>query len=60
MPKKLSISSQSKQDGFINVPVTARTRAGLHELKAAMNVSGQGEVIAKLVEIALAIQKAAR
>jgi hypothetical protein len=60
MPKKSSTSSKSKQDGFINVAVSARTRAGLHELKASMNASGQEQVIEKLVEIALAIQKAAR
>lgn len=59
MPKK-SLPSKSVPDGFINVPVSKQTRAGLHELKVAMNVAGQAEVIEKLVAIALAIQKAAR
>ena len=60
MKKKSPPSNKDVYDGFINVPVKKHTRAGLHELKAAMNVSGQGEVIEKLVDIALAIQKAAR
>jgi hypothetical protein len=59
MPNR-SLPSKSAPDGFINVPVSKQTRDGLHELKVAMNVSGQAEVIEKLVAIGLAIQKAAQ
>ena len=43
--------------GFINVPVSKATRQGLHDLKDAMQVPGQAEVIERLVAMALAIQK---
>lgn len=56
MPRKSTVL-KSPPDGFINVPVTKQTREGLHTLKVAMNASGQGEVIEKLVAIAMAIQK---
>ena len=55
-----TIVQQPEADGFINVPVTRETRQGLHELKDAMQVSTQAEVIEKAVKILLAIQKAAR
>jgi len=58
--RKGSIKAAHSADGFINVPVSKATRAGLHQLKVAMNASGQEEVIEKLVAIALAIQKAAK
>lgn len=60
MPKKTSNSPIAEQDGFINVPVSRATRAGLHELKESMGVSSQAEVIEKAVAILLAIQRAAR
>lgn len=61
MPKKTQMSPVvSEQDGFINVPVSRATRAGLHELKESMGVASQAEVIEKAVAILLAIQKAAR
>lgn len=47
-------------DGFINVPVSKQTRAGLHLLKDAMGVSGQAEVIERLVAIGIAIHIATR
>lgn len=50
----------AEPDGFINVPVSRATRQGLHELKEAMQVSSQAEVIEKAVAILLAIQKVAR
>jgi hypothetical protein len=52
--------AKANPDGFINVPVTRATRQGLHELKEAMQVSSQAEVIEKAVAILLAIQKTAR
>lgn len=49
-----------KEDGFINLPVTRTTRAGLHLLKDAMGVRGQAEVVEKLVAMGVAIHKATR
>ena len=46
--------------GFINVAVSKETRAGLHLLKEAMGVSGQAEVIERLVTIGLAIHLATK
>lgn len=46
--------------GFINVAVSKETRAGLHLLKGAMGVSGQAEVIERLVTIGLAIHLATK
>lgn len=60
MPKSKTILNKTESDGFINVPVTRATRAGLHELKESMQVSSQAEVIEKAVAILLAIQKASR
>lgn len=60
MPKKPQKSSDSQPDGFINVPVSRATRAGLHELKETMGAASQAEVIEKAVQILLAIQKVAR
>lgn len=60
MPKKAQKSQLSEQDGFINVPVTRATRAGLHELKESMGAASQAEVIERAVQILLAIQKAAQ
>jgi hypothetical protein len=60
MPKKAKKLATSQQDGFINVPVSKATRAGLHELKESMGVASQAEVIEKAVAILLAIQKTAR
>ncbi|RJF92083.1 hypothetical protein [Noviherbaspirillum saxi] len=45
---------------FMNVPVSAETREGLHELKDAMAVESQAEVIEKLVKMGLALQRALR
>lgn len=45
---------------FINVAVTKETLAGLHLLKESMAVSGQAEVVEKLVTIGLAIYLAGR
>jgi len=44
-----NIVQQPEADGYINVPVTRETRQGLHELKEAMQVSSQAEVIEKEV-----------
>lgn len=60
MPKKSQKPASSEHDGFINVPVSRATRAGLHELKESMGVASQAEVIERAVQILLAIQKAAR
>jgi hypothetical protein len=46
--------------GFINMPVSKQTRAGLHLLKEAMGVRSQAEVVEKLVAIGLAIHLATR
>jgi len=46
------------EDGFINVAVNGETRRGLNNLKAAMGVRSQGEVIEKLVAIGVAIHRA--
>lgn len=59
MPKVSQKSSASESDGFINVPVSRATRAGLHELKESMGAASQAEVIEKAVAILLAIQRAA-
>jgi hypothetical protein len=58
MPKATKRARTSP--GFINVAVSKETRAGLHLLKEAMGVSGQAEVIARLVTIGLAIHLATR
>ena len=47
----------AKPDGFINLPVTNKTRAGLHQLKEALGVKGQAEVVEWLVKVGLAINK---
>lgn len=60
MPKKSQRSSTTEHDGFINVPVSRATRAGLHELKESMGAASQAEVIERAIQILLAIQKAAR
>jgi hypothetical protein len=52
--------SSRRPDGFINVPVSKSTRAGLHLLKEAMAVPGQAEVIERLVAIGIAIHLASR
>jgi hypothetical protein len=56
MPRPRKSSKDARN--FINVPVSKETRAGLHLLKEAMGVSGQAEVIAKLVTIGVAIHLA--
>lgn len=60
MSKKTRKSTAVEPGGFINVPVTQATRAGLHELKESMGAASQAEVIERAVQILLAIQKAAR
>jgi len=55
-PKKQSEDARN----FINVAVSKETRAALHLLKEAMGVSGQAEVIEKLVTIGAAIHLATR
>ena len=45
------------EDGFINVAVNRATRQGLNNLKAAMGVHSQAEVIEKLVAIGVAIHR---
>lgn len=60
MPRKSQKSSDNQADGFINVPVSRATRAGLHELKEAMGAASQAEVIEKAVAMLLAIQRVAR
>ena len=60
MPRQSEKSSDNQPDGFINVPVSRATRAGLHELKETMGAASQAEVIEKAVQILLAIQKIAR
>ena len=50
--------STAVEDGFINVAVNSETRRGLNNLKAAMGVRSQGEVIEKLVAIGVAIHRA--
>ena len=45
-------------DGFINVAVTATTRADLNRLKEVMGVRSQADVIEKLVAIGVAIHRA--
>ncbi|WP_163960461.1 hypothetical protein [Noviherbaspirillum galbum] len=52
-------AAKSRQDGFINVPVTEETRKGLHQLKESMGAQSQAEVIERAVRVMLAIQKAA-
>lgn len=46
---------KDRPDGHINFPVSRRTRLGLHQLKVAMGVKGQAEVVAQLVAIGLAL-----
>lgn len=60
MSRQSQKSSDNQPDGFINVPVSRATRAGLHELKETMGAASQAEVIEKAVQILLAIQKIAR
>jgi hypothetical protein len=61
MPRRNKRSKPVRRpDGFINVPVTKSTRAGLHLLKESMGVPGQAEVIEKLVAIGIAIHLASR
>ena len=50
--------STAGEDGFINVAVNRATRQGLNNLKAAMGVRSQAEVIEKLVAIGVAIHRA--
>jgi len=57
---KTKHKTQDAPDGFVNVPVTRSTRAGLHELKESMGATSQAEVIQRAVAILLAIQKTAR
>ena len=47
-------------DGFINVPVSKKTREDLHALKKSMQVASQAEVIEKAVAIVRAIDLAAK
>ena len=47
-------------DGFINVAVSKTTRTGLNDLKEAMGLRSQAEVIDKLVAIGVAIHRATR
>ncbi len=47
-------------DGFLNVPVSRKTRDDIHHLKKSMRVSSQAEVIEKAVAIVRAIDLAAR
>ena len=57
---KASNGSKSSrvQDGFINVAVSKTTRGGLNDLKTAMGLRSQAEVIEKLVAIGVAIHRA--
>lgn len=47
-------------DGFINVPVSKKTREEIHHLKKSMKVSSQAEVIEKAIAIVRAIDIAAK
>jgi len=49
-----------ESDGFINVPVSRKTRDDLHALKISMQASSQAEIIEKAVAIARAIDLAVR
>lgn len=60
MKKKSNVKTRGKPDGFINIPVSQATRKGLHELKEALNVSSQAEVVEKLVAIGLAISQVSK
>lgn len=63
MPRKKVVgrrASPARAAGFINVSVSPETRSGLHLLKAAMGVSGQAEVIERLVAIGVAIHLVSR
>ncbi|HZG20062.1 MAG TPA: hypothetical protein VE092_08605 [Herbaspirillum sp.] len=50
----------TEPDGFLNVPVSRKTRDEIHHLKKSMRVSSQAEVIEKAVAIVRAIDIAAR
>ena len=52
--------SSRVEDGFINVAVSRMTREGLNDLKTAMGLRSQAEVIEKLVAIGVAIHRASR
>ena len=47
-------------DGFINVPVSKKTREQLHHLKTSMGVASQAEVIEKAIAIINAIDSVVR
>ena len=47
-------------DGYINVPVSKKTRDAIHHLKKSMRVTSQAEVIEKAVAIVRAIDIAAK
>ena len=50
----------TEPDGFINVPVSKKTREEIHHLKKSMKVTSQAEVIEKAVAIVRAIDIAAK
>lgn len=50
----------TEPDGFLNVPVSRKTRDHIHHLKKSMRVSSQAEVIEKAVAIVRAIDLAAK
>ncbi|WDZ94848.1 hypothetical protein Herbaro_15315 [Herbaspirillum sp. WKF16] len=66
MPRKSKLANAqdpdfvTQPDGFINVPVSKKTREDLHALKKSMQVASQAEVIEKAVAIARAIDIAVR
>lgn len=60
MARKTARKPSNRRQGFINVPVSRETRAGLHLLKESMEVPGQAEVIEILVRIGVAINLAAK
>lgn len=53
-------TNMKSHDGFINIPVSKKTRQGLHDLKDSMGAASQAEVIEKAVAILQAIQQAAQ
>ncbi len=60
MPRTKTRATPPVRDGFINLPVSAETRAGLHYLKEVMGVRGQAEVVAVLVKMGVEMDRALR
>ncbi len=57
-PGRLLVKRDQRSDGFINLPVSAKTRAGLHLLKDVMGVRSQAEVLETLVAMGVAMNAA--